>query len=99
MGRKERERLYHYMRGVAGSDETTGGSMKGIQIAVSNAIGQGMTPAEIQEAVDSVLELHAPPEPPFNENHYRYHTPNGPNPACPNCRWHNWQQTEEGSMT
>lgn len=68
--------------------------MKDIQTAISNAVQQGMTPAEIQEAVDSALELYAPPEPPFNENHHRYHTPAGPNPACANCRWHNWHQEE-----
>lgn len=32
------------------------------------------------------------PEPPFDENHYRYHTPAGPNPDCPNCKWLNWHQ-------
>jgi hypothetical protein len=66
--------------------------MKDIQIAISNAFAQGMTAAEIQEAVDDALELHGPPEPPFDENHYRYHTPAGPNPACENCRRLNWPQ-------
>lgn len=31
-------------------------------------------------------------EPPFNENHYRYHTPAGPNPECVNCTYMNWYQ-------
>ena len=31
-------------------------------------------------------------DPAFDENHYRYHTPSGPNPECANCRWLNWQQ-------
>jgi hypothetical protein len=67
--------------------------MKDIQIAVSNALHQGMTPDAIREAVESNLELFAPVyEPPFDENHYRYHTPAGPNPVCPNCRWLNWRQ-------
>lgn len=38
-------------------------------------------------------------EPPFEENHYRYHTPAGPNPACPNCRWLNWQQADDDGIT
>lgn len=34
-------------------------------------------------------------EPPHNENHYRYHTPAGPNPDCANCRYLNWHQEPE----
>lgn len=33
-------------------------------------------------------------EPPFDENHYRYHTPAGPNPECDNCKWLNWSQPD-----
>jgi hypothetical protein len=42
----------------------------------------------------SPLELVIPEdeEPAFDENHYRYHTPAGPNPECPNCAWLNWSQ-------
>lgn len=32
------------------------------------------------------------PEPPFNENHYRFHTPNQPGFECPNCRWIGWSE-------
>lgn len=32
--------------------------------------------------------------PPFDENHYRFHTPAGPNPTCVSCRWLNWQQDD-----
>ena len=33
-----------------------------------------------------------PDEPPFDENHHRYHTPAGPNPECANCRYINFWQ-------
>lgn len=30
------------------------------------------------------------PEPPFDENHHRYHTPNQPLEGCANCRYLGW---------
>lgn len=38
------------------------------------------------------IEAEAPSEPPFDENHHRYHTPRGPNPACANCKYLHWSQ-------
>lgn len=31
-------------------------------------------------------------EPPFDENHHRFHTPRGPNPECANCAYVNFSQ-------
>ena len=41
-----------------------------------------------------IMEHYAPGSP-FDQNHHRYHTPNGPNPLCGNCKWLNWSQPED----
>jgi hypothetical protein len=51
-----------------------------------------------QAVADEALRATAEslvPEPPFSEEHYRHHTPAGPNPSCLNCRWLNWSQPDE----
>jgi hypothetical protein len=37
-------------------------------------------------------------EPPFDENHHRYHTPRGPNPKCANCEYVGFHQPAENTI-
>ena len=50
-------------------------------------------PAEEEEAWRDEADYENP-EPPFDQNHYMFHTPAGPNPQCANCEWLNWQQDD-----
>jgi hypothetical protein len=62
------------------------------EFKVAQAVAAGID----EDAAREVLADEAtwPKEPPFDENHHRYHTPAGPNPPCANCRYINFHQPE-----
>jgi hypothetical protein len=50
---------------------------------------------DIPEMVEQTrVDAELAEEPPFDENHHRYHTPAGPNPECANCRYINFHQPD-----
>ena len=53
--------------------------------------------ADRLRAAGFIAEDQAEPaeEPPFNEDHHRYHTPRGPNPKCANCAYVNFHQPDD----
>ena len=64
--------------------------------AVTSAIASWSNPGNSITIV-AIVNQEAEDEPPFSVNHYRYHTPAGPNPPCANCRHVNFSQPEEGA--
>lgn len=56
----------------------------------------GLSAMKVSNIASAIMQVinYVPPEPPFDENHHRFHTPNSGLPSCANCVWLNWAEEE-----